>query len=173
MLARSPMHNDQLITPERPEGRTPGRADANILPISIPVPIHAAADAPPRVLSPSGLSSVRFGRARGRSVLKSRRQPTMWGRDDSPGCGASSLAWRNKVDRQVLCPPSGSSPCTAEQLPSGHSLAGILCYTFQIYFDLSGYSDMAIGMGRMICFQFPENFQTTRMVVFRQDGPSL
>ena len=35
---------------------------------------------------------------------------------------------------------------------------GILAYTFQIYFDFSGYSDMAIGMGRMMGFKFPENF---------------
>jgi alginate O-acetyltransferase complex protein AlgI len=35
---------------------------------------------------------------------------------------------------------------------------GILAYTFQIYFDFSGYSDMAIGIGQMIGFKFPENF---------------
>lgn len=35
---------------------------------------------------------------------------------------------------------------------------GIICYTLQIYFDFSGYSDMAIGMGRMLGFRFPENF---------------
>jgi len=35
---------------------------------------------------------------------------------------------------------------------------GALAYTFQIYFDFSGYSDMAIGIGRMMGFQFPENF---------------
>ncbi len=35
---------------------------------------------------------------------------------------------------------------------------GLLCYTFQIYFDFSGYSDMAIGLGRMFGFRFPENF---------------
>ncbi|MCB0334363.1 MAG: MBOAT family protein, partial [Bdellovibrionales bacterium] len=35
---------------------------------------------------------------------------------------------------------------------------GILCYTFQIYFDFSGYSDMAIGLGRLFGFRFPENF---------------
>ena len=35
---------------------------------------------------------------------------------------------------------------------------GILMYTFQIYFDFSGYSDMAIGLGRMLGFQFSENF---------------
>jgi len=34
----------------------------------------------------------------------------------------------------------------------------ILAYTMQVYFDFSGYSDMAIGLGRMIGFHFPENF---------------
>jgi alginate O-acetyltransferase complex protein AlgI len=34
----------------------------------------------------------------------------------------------------------------------------ILAYTMQIYFDFSGYSDMAIGLGRMMGFTFPENF---------------
>jgi alginate O-acetyltransferase complex protein AlgI len=35
---------------------------------------------------------------------------------------------------------------------------GIIAYTLQIYFDFSGYSDMAIGLGRMLGFVFPENF---------------
>lgn len=35
---------------------------------------------------------------------------------------------------------------------------GILAYTFQIYFDFSGYSDMAIGIAKMVGFKFPENF---------------
>ncbi|TGE05474.1 MBOAT family O-acyltransferase [Hymenobacter fodinae] len=35
---------------------------------------------------------------------------------------------------------------------------GAVAYTFQIYFDFSGYSDMAIGLGRLMGFQFPENF---------------
>jgi alginate O-acetyltransferase complex protein AlgI len=35
---------------------------------------------------------------------------------------------------------------------------GIICYTLQIYFDFSGYSDMAIGLGRMFGFRFLENF---------------
>ena len=33
-----------------------------------------------------------------------------------------------------------------------------LAYTFQIYFDFAGYSDMAIGLGRIMGFKFPENF---------------
>ena len=34
-----------------------------------------------------------------------------------------------------------------------------IAFTLQIYFDFSGYSDMAIGLGRILGFQFPENFQ--------------
>ena len=35
---------------------------------------------------------------------------------------------------------------------------GIICYSLQIYFDFSGYSDMAIGLGKMFGFDFLENF---------------
>ncbi|MDO4439278.1 MAG: MBOAT family O-acyltransferase [Eubacteriales bacterium] len=35
---------------------------------------------------------------------------------------------------------------------------GIIAFSFQIYFDFSGYSDMAVGMGHMLGFTFPENF---------------
>jgi len=45
-----------------------------------------------------------------------------------------------------------------ENLAPYSAWAGILCYTLQIYFDFSGYSDMAIGLGRMFGFEFPENF---------------
>jgi alginate O-acetyltransferase complex protein AlgI len=46
----------------------------------------------------------------------------------------------------------------AEQLTAPLSWLGIICYTFQIYFDFSGYSDMAIGLARMFGFRFLENF---------------
>lgn len=36
---------------------------------------------------------------------------------------------------------------------------GIIAFTLQIYFDFSGYSDMAIGLGKMLGFSFPENFR--------------
>lgn len=46
--------------------------------------------------------------------------------------------------------------------PTENSVAiawlGIICYTMQIYFDFSGYSDMAIGLGKMFGFDFLENF---------------
>lgn len=44
------------------------------------------------------------------------------------------------------------------QLDTLTAWVGSLAYTFQIYFDFSGYSDMAIGLGKMMGFRFPENF---------------
>lgn len=43
-------------------------------------------------------------------------------------------------------------------LPAATAWLGILAFTFQIYFDFSGYSDMAIGLGKMLGFNFPQNF---------------
>lgn len=47
---------------------------------------------------------------------------------------------------------------SGNDLNSSLAWLGILAYSFQIYFDFSGYSDMAIGLGRMMGFHFPENF---------------
>jgi alginate O-acetyltransferase complex protein AlgI len=46
----------------------------------------------------------------------------------------------------------------AGELTTAHAWLAVACYTLQIYFDFSGYSDMAIGLGRMFGFHFPENF---------------
>lgn len=43
-------------------------------------------------------------------------------------------------------------------ISSAAAWLGMLAYTFQIYFDFAGYSDMAIGLGRIMGFHFPENF---------------
>ncbi len=43
-------------------------------------------------------------------------------------------------------------------LPALTAWLGIVAFTLQIYFDFSGYSDMAIGLGKMLGFSFPENF---------------
>lgn len=45
-----------------------------------------------------------------------------------------------------------------EQLSVGWVWCGVALYTLQIYYDFSGYSDMAIGLGRMFGFEFVENF---------------
>lgn len=46
---------------------------------------------------------------------------------------------------------------------------GTLCYAVQIYFDFSGYSDMAIGLGRMLGFDFRENFNHPYAAISMQD----
>jgi alginate O-acetyltransferase complex protein AlgI len=46
----------------------------------------------------------------------------------------------------------------ASALTTGYAWLGIVCYALQIYFDFSGYSDMALGLGRMLGFEFLENF---------------
>ena len=45
-----------------------------------------------------------------------------------------------------------------EEVTSTAARIAALSYSFQIYFDFSGYSDMAIGLGYLLGFQFPENF---------------
>jgi alginate O-acetyltransferase complex protein AlgI len=45
-----------------------------------------------------------------------------------------------------------------DQLSAPVVWLGIVCYTLQIYYDFSGYTDMAIGLARMFGFHFPENF---------------
>ena len=54
--------------------------------------------------------------------------------------------------------------------PSGHDrvrrgMVGCLFFTFQIYFDFSAYSDMAIGLARMLGFRLLENFNMPYLVV--------
>jgi len=46
----------------------------------------------------------------------------------------------------------------AQNLTAAGAWLGLAAYAFQIYFDFSGYSDMAIGLGRMLGFEFLENF---------------
>lgn len=46
----------------------------------------------------------------------------------------------------------------SNNLATATAWLGVLAFTFEIYFDFSGYSDMAIGLGAMFGFSFPENF---------------
>ncbi len=50
------------------------------------------------------------------------------------------------------------SSMAPEQVSVATAWLGCLAYTFQIYFDFSGYSDMAVGLGKMFGFEFPKNF---------------
>lgn len=56
-----------------------------------------------------------------------------------------------------------------KNLGAGVAWLGIMCYTFQIYYDFSGYSDMAIGLGRMFGFHFKENFRYPYMSLSIQE----
>jgi len=46
----------------------------------------------------------------------------------------------------------------ADQMTTGVAWFGAIAYSLQIYFDFSGYTDMAIGLGQMLGFRLPENF---------------
>ncbi|MFP5223682.1 MAG: MBOAT family O-acyltransferase [Acidobacteriota bacterium] len=46
----------------------------------------------------------------------------------------------------------------AAELDMGTAWLGLICYSLQLYFDFSGYTDMAVGLGRMFGYHLPENF---------------
>jgi len=60
----------------------------------------------------------------------------------------------------LLANPADTSPtrCSTPQIRCPGRLGGVLAYAFQIYFDFCGYSDMAVGLGRMLGFEFLKNF---------------
>lgn len=69
------------------------------------------------------------------------------------------LAKKMLVANIVAVPADRIFAMPADELTAGHAWLAVTCYTLQIYFDFSGYSDMAIGLGRMFGFRFPENFR--------------
>ena len=81
--------------------------------------------------------------------LRRRRSPLR----DRPRQEGADRQRRRRAGRPDLRPAARRSSTPA------HAWLGIVCYTLQIYFDFSGYSDMAIGLGRMFGFRFPENFR--------------
>lgn len=76
----------------------------------------------------------------------------------SSGAALFILGFAKKI---VLANPMGEMADTvfaAEAPCAPDAWLGVTAYAFQIYFDFSGYSDMAIGLGRMLGFEFPRNF---------------
>ena len=76
------------------------------------------------------------------------------------GLGYFALGFAKKV---LLANNAGllADAVFAADAPPWHlAWAGAAAYAFQIYFDFSGYSDMAIGLGRMLGFRFPQNFES-------------
>ena len=74
--------------------------------------------------------------------------------------GLERLVWG--LGKKALLANNLGQLSEAVRQSAGRSVAtawlGAIAYALQLYFDFSGYSDMAIGMGRMLGFRFPENF---------------
>jgi len=78
----------------------------------------------------------------------------------SSGIALFVLGFAKKI---LLADPVGEiadAAFDAQGLTTLDAWFGVLAYAFQIYFDFSGYSDMAIGLGRMIGFEFMKNFSS-------------
>jgi alginate O-acetyltransferase complex protein AlgI len=74
------------------------------------------------------------------------------------GVAFFALGMAKKV---LLANPAGAvadAAFGAGSLAAPDAWTGLLAYAFQIYFDFSGYSDMAIGLGLLLGFSFPKNF---------------
>jgi len=78
------------------------------------------------------------------------------------GCGAGLERLILGLSKKVILANNLGAMHTQIQAMTDRSVLlawlGAVAYTLQIYFDFSGYSDMAIGMGKILGFQFPENF---------------
>ena len=60
----------------------------------------------------------------------------------------------------TLAPPAELAfSMPADVLDAAHAWLGLACFSLQVYFALSGYADMALGVGRMLGFRLPEHFQ--------------
>lgn len=68
------------------------------------------------------------------------------------------LAKKMIVANTVALPADNIFALPAAELTTPLAWVGIVCYTLQIYFDFSAYSDMAVGLGKMFGFKFLENF---------------
>ncbi|MBI4803846.1 MAG: MBOAT family protein [Desulfovibrio sp.] len=70
----------------------------------------------------------------------------------------SGLGKKVLIANVVALPADKIFSIPSDQLTTPVAWLGVICYTLQIYFDFSGYSDMAIGLGHMFGFKFMENF---------------
>lgn len=79
--------------------------------------------------------------------------------DFSKGCSRFIMGFAKKIliSNQMAIIADAAFNST-HQLSIGFAWLGAIAYTLQIYYDFSGYSDMAIGLGKMFGFYFNENF---------------
>jgi alginate O-acetyltransferase complex protein AlgI len=74
------------------------------------------------------------------------------------GFGLFAVGLAKKVLLANTLAPVADLAFGARQLETGMAWFGLLAYALQLYYDFSGYSDMAVGLGRMFGFEFPRNF---------------
>nr|MCR5691225.1 MBOAT family protein [Eubacterium sp.] len=84
---------------------------------------------------------LRFSMGLGKKVLLANQIGALW----------------TEISSQMQGALEGGSLASPNQ-PALTAWLGVLAFSFQIYFDFSGYSDMAIGLGKIFGFTFPENF---------------
>lgn len=84
-------------------------------------------------------------------ALKDRR--STW-----EGCAEGVLRFAAGLGKKVLLADQLGELCNQCGASVGGRWLYAIAFALQIYFDFSGYSDMAIGLGRMLGFSFPENF---------------
>ncbi len=87
-----------------------------------------------------------------------RRSVTLDGFSEGVRRFLYGLAKKVLIANTLAVPASQVFAMPPEGLSFAIAWIGVLGYTLQIYFDFSGYSDMAIGLGRMFGFEFMENF---------------
>ena len=107
-----------------------------------------------RAISPVGRRSHHPLQHGGRSA----RLPGHTWEKFSSGVALFSLGFAKKV---LLANPIGqvaTAAFDAQALSTLDAWLGAIAYAFQIYFDFCGYSDMAVGLGRMLGFEFMKNF---------------
>ena len=75
------------------------------------------------------------------------------------------LAKKVIIANQVALVADAAFETQINELSTAFAWLGAIAYTLQIYFDFSGYSDMAIGLGRMFGFHFLENFNYPYMAI--------
>lgn len=79
------------------------------------------------------------------------------------------LAKKMLIANTLALPADRIFALAPSDLTTATAWLGVVCYTLQLYFDFSGYSDMALGLGRMFGFRFPENFRYPYIATSVQD----
>ena len=77
--------------------------------------------------------------------------------------GSGQMLWgffKKVAVADSLAPFVDQCFASPDTFSASHLFIGVIFYSFQIYCDFSGYSDIAIGLARMMGFDFPENFRT-------------